>query len=65
MIKPGRKLRKGKDKPALFLYTPSYVYILPKTVREVKLEGIAEPFERFARVSNWYIATESVWPFFR
>jgi len=54
-----------KDRPALFLYTPSYVYILPKTMREVKIEGIAEPFERFERVSNWYIATESVWPFFK
>ena len=53
------------DRPALFLYAPSYVYILPKTVRELKLDGIAEPFERFARVSSWYIATESVWPFFK
>jgi peptide/nickel transport system substrate-binding protein len=53
-----------KDTPAIFLYAPAYIYLLPNTVRDVAQKGIAEPYERFASSNNWYIETESVWKFF-
>lgn len=54
----------AKDAPAVFLYAPSYTYVIPSRVMNARLTGIAEPFERFANVYEWYIDTESVWPIF-
>ncbi len=55
----------AKDAPAVFLYAPSFAYIIPKTVMNASIAGIAEPFERFAGVNEWHIDTESVWPLFK
>ncbi len=52
------------DVPALFLFVPSFTYLTPKRVHEVNLTGLAEPYERYATIRNWYIETDSVWPFF-
>lgn len=55
----------AKDAPTVFLYAPSYTYVIPKRVMNARMNGIAEPFERFANVNEWYIDTESVWPVFK
>lgn len=55
----------SKDVPAIFLYAPAFTYIVPNNVQKVRMEGIAEPYERFAALSDWYIDTESVWPLFQ
>jgi peptide/nickel transport system substrate-binding protein len=55
----------ASDIPAIFLYAPSFSYILPKEVRNITILGIAEPSERFASIHEWFIDTESVWPFFK
>jgi peptide/nickel transport system substrate-binding protein len=55
----------AKDTPAIFLYAPSYTYVLPARVQNAQMVGIAEPFERFANVNEWYIDTEAVWPLFK
>jgi peptide/nickel transport system substrate-binding protein len=54
----------AKDVPAIFLYAPSFTYVIPTRVENARMNGIAEPFERFANVNEWYIETESVWPVF-
>lgn len=54
----------AKDNPAIFLYVPTYTYIVPNTVKEVGITGLAEPYERFATIDRWYIETEAVWPVF-
>ncbi len=53
------------DVPAIFLYAPAFTYVIPNTVTEVSMKGIAEPYERFATIERWYMNTESVWPFFK
>lgn len=41
--------------PAIFLYSPQYLYGVNKKVRGVQLEYIITPSDRFAGVENWYI----------
>lgn len=54
-----------RETPAVFLYTPELLYILPTRIIEAPIQGINEPHERFMNIHAWYIETESVWPFFR
>lgn len=50
-----------KDNPAIFLYSPDLVYILPKTIQGASVQGISGSSERFATINSWYIDTENVW----
>ena len=54
----------SKDKPAIFLYSPDFIYVVPETIRGVKLGALTTPSERFLNVHEWYAETESVWNFF-
>jgi len=47
-----------KDIPAIFLYTPTYLYPITKRVKGVSLEKIALPSHRFSQIENWYIKTK-------
>ena len=53
-----------KDKPAIFLYSPSFLYIIPEYLGGVDIKFIAFPQERFSSVENWYTDTRSVWNVF-
>lgn len=52
-----------EDHPALFLYTPDFIYLLPDTVQNVTLASVTEPHDRFNTIHTWYIETDNVWPF--
>ncbi|PIP87081.1 hypothetical protein COW81_02220 [Candidatus Campbellbacteria bacterium CG22_combo_CG10-13_8_21_14_all_36_13] len=52
-----------KDIPAIFLYSPDFIYAIPKHIKGVMLGTITTPSERFLEVHNWYINTERVWKF--
>lgn len=52
------------DSPAVFVYSPHFIYIVPKKVKNVSLEQITTPNERFSEVSKWYIETNNVWKIF-
>ena len=49
------------DLPSIFLYSPSFIYILPKRIKGVDTEDIVTPSERFSNVYRWYIDTKYVW----
>jgi len=51
----------SNDIPAIFLYSPDLIYVLPKSVHGVKIYGITSSSERFSNISKWYIETEHVW----
>lgn len=51
----------SKDQPAIFLYSPSFLYLLPDKVKNVKLTKTSDPSERFAEIERWFINTERVW----
>ena len=54
----------SKETPAFFLYAPELLYVFPNRVKGASFTGVGEPHERFARVYDWYLETESVWPVF-
>lgn len=53
------------ETPAIFLYAPELLYILPNRVNGATFKGVGESHERFSTISDWYIQTESIWPFFK
>lgn len=53
-----------KDIPAVFVYSPDFIYILPSKIMGFSLGPITVPSERFLEVHNWYIETERVWKIF-
>lgn len=50
-----------KDKPAIFLYSPTYTYVLPSKIQGTTLSRIFVPSDRFAGVIHWYVKTEGSW----
>jgi peptide/nickel transport system substrate-binding protein len=54
----------GKDTPAVFLYAPDIVYLVPKRVQGIDIGTITTPSERFIDVYKWYRDTERVWDIF-
>ncbi|MDO8594350.1 MAG: peptide ABC transporter substrate-binding protein [bacterium] len=52
------------DAPAVFLYSPEFIYVLPEKVRGFTLLHATIPSERFLDVQHWYIDTEQVWDIF-
>ena len=54
-----------QEVPAIFLYSPSFLYALPKRLQGTALAALASPTERFLHVHEWYLEEELVWPFFK
>ncbi len=52
------------DRPAVFLYSPEFIYIVPKSLQGLSLEKITTPSERYLSVYTWYLETEKVWRIF-
>ncbi len=56
----------AKDRPAVFLYAPRLVYLLPTDVHGLSPAPITTPADRFLHIYNWYRQTRRVWlPFAR
>lgn len=53
------------DLPAVFTYSPYFIYIVPKKVQNVNLGLLTNPGERFVDVNKWYIETNNVWEIFK
>jgi peptide/nickel transport system substrate-binding protein len=51
------------DIPAVFLYAPSFVYIVPNDIEGLNLGFIETPSDRFLSADNWHFETDYVWPF--
>lgn len=54
----------AKDSPAVFLYSPYYLYIVPEELKGFDTENITVPSERFTTVHRWYLETRNVWKIF-
>lgn len=50
-----------KDAPAVFLYSPNYIYIVKNSIKNVNLTNLVVPSNRFAKINQWYIETERIW----
>jgi len=52
------------DSPAIFLYAPDFLYVVPKQLQGVEIGLVANQSERFSGVHLWHTQTERVWHFF-
>ena len=52
------------DTPAVFMYSPDFIYVLPSSLKGFSLGKIVTPSDRFADVEKWYIETDKVWSIF-
>lgn len=50
-----------EDVPAIFLYSPNYIYVQEKSIKGTELKNIVIPSDRFNNISNWYIKTKRVY----
>ncbi len=50
-----------QDMPAIFLYSPSYLYILSTKVKGVNELIISDPSQRFQNVEEWHLKTKRDW----
>lgn len=50
--------------PALFLYTPTFNYVLDRSVQQTMQQRISRPSERFANIHSWHVQSDNVWPVF-
>jgi peptide/nickel transport system substrate-binding protein len=46
--------------PAIFLYSPNYIYPVSKSVKGIDIETLVSPHQRFANINNWYIKTKRI-----
>jgi peptide/nickel transport system substrate-binding protein len=52
------------DRPAIFVYSPQFIYLIPNRVKGVALPPVVTPADRFATIHEWYLITDRVWPWF-
>lgn len=52
------------DIPAIFIYSPDFLYVTPKNLQGFSLGHITIPAERFTNINQWYVETERVWKVF-
>ena len=54
----------SSDIPAIFLYSPDFIYVLGKNLKGVDFAETTITSERFTVVYKWYLKTENVWKIF-
>ena len=54
----------AKDVPAVFLYTPNFLYVVPEKVKAVAMGSLLASPDRFASIRDWYVETDKVWKIF-
>jgi len=53
-----------KDMPAVFVYSPNFIYVVSKNLKGLNIDHIISPTDRFANVYLWYTQTDHVWEIF-
>ena len=53
-----------KDVPAVFLYSPSYLYIMPSSLEGFNIRTINTASERFETIHEWYLQKQYIWKIF-
>ena len=53
-----------KDMPAVFLYSPDFIYAVSKNLGGLSIGHIVYPSDRFLNVYSWYVKMDKVWKIF-
>lgn len=54
-----------EEVPAVFLYSPEFIYVVPDEVQGLELDHITTPSDRFYNMNEWYRITDNVWEVFK
>lgn len=54
----------NKDTPAIFLFSPYFLYAPAPAVKNISLKNVSSQNERFLSINKWFIETDKVWKFF-
>lgn len=49
------------DAPAAFLYSPNYIFVVKKNIKNINLLKLNIPSSRYSKINEWSIETERVW----
>lgn len=49
------------DLPAIFLYTPDFIYVTRSDIYNISTQSIINPHDRFGSIHTWYKYTNRVW----
>lgn len=49
-----------KEAPAVFLYSPSYIYPVSNKIKGIEIRNLLSHYQRFSNIENWYIKTQRV-----
>lgn len=52
------------DVPAVFIYAPHLLYVVPAKLGGADISLIAQPSERFSQIHRWFIETDNIWKIF-
>ena len=47
--------------PAIFLYNPTYTYVVDKKIKGIDIERIIMPADRFNNIDSWYTKTKRIY----
>jgi peptide/nickel transport system substrate-binding protein len=50
--------------PAIFLYTPTFSYVLDTRVSTTAFNKLSQPSDRFANIAQWHMEADKLWPVF-
>ena len=51
------------ERPAIFLYAPTYTYALADAIKGVDVTSVTQPADRFTDLTSWYLRTTGQWHF--
>ncbi len=54
----------AKDMPAVFLFSPDFIYIVSKKLKNYRMDHIVLPADRYSNIYQWYVQTEEIWKIF-
>jgi len=52
------------DMPAAFIYSPDFIYVIPKKIHGMSINAVTIPSDRFLNINEWHIETDRVWKLF-
>jgi peptide/nickel transport system substrate-binding protein len=52
-----------KDTPAIFLFSPDFLYAPAPQVKNISLKNVSSQNERFLSINKWFIETDKIWKF--
>ncbi len=53
-----------KDLPAVFVYSPDFIYIVSNNLENISIDHIVSPSDRFLNSYLWYTEKDNVWKIF-